>query len=359
MKLKSLLSEVRQGKEVTPWELLFLVRDKGHENELIETADEINRELNHGIVSFIHNRNINYTNICRNKCLFCAFRRGKGEPDSYFLSIEEVLERISKAPNISEVCIQGGIAPGIRFDCIVRMLQAIKEAHPSLHIHAFSPMEIMYFSEISGKSIGEVLDELIKAGLDSIPGTAAEILDEEVRKSICPEKISAADWENIIIAAHRKGLRTTATILVGHIETAESVVNHMNRIRDIQKETGGFTEFIPLVFVPFNTVLGNKFGIRTMIPISDLLKFYALSRIFFNGYIKNVQVSWPKLGFQNAVRCLFAGVNDFGGTLYEENITRCAGGQSGQMMGLEDIKLGILEAGKIPRLRDTLYNFLD
>jgi len=359
MNINTILTEVSQERELTSDELLLLMQDKGNEAEIIAVADEINRKVNHDIVTFVHNRNINYTNICRNKCLFCAFSRKIGDSDSYLLSVKEIVERIAKTPKITEVCIQGGILPGLEFSYVLEMLRAIRESFPAIHIHAFSPMEIYYFSEVSGKRIEDVIDELMTCGLDSVPGTAAEILDESIRMIICPQKISAEEWERIITIAHLKGLRSTATILIGHIESAKSVVHHMERIRDIQKETEGFTEFIPLIFVPFSTALGTKYGISDLLPLSYLLKFYALSRLYFNGYIKNIQVSWPKLGFENALRCLAAGVNDLGGTLYEENITRSAGGRSGQVIKLDEFKEGIIRAGKNPKLRDTLYNLLE
>jgi FO synthase subunit 2 len=359
MNISAILAKVSRGGELTSCELLLLMKDRGHEDEIITAADAINQTVNHDVVTFVHNRNINYTNICRNRCLFCAFRRESGDFDSYSLSVEDVVERISKAPEITEVCIQGGIRPGMRFSYILQMLQAIKGCYPTIHIHAFSPMEIKYFSEVSGKGLDSVLDELIECGLDSVPGTAAEILDVGIRRIICPQKISGEEWEEIITMIHERGLRSTATILIGHIESAESIVHHMEHIRNIQRRTRGFTEFIPLIFVPFFTVLGKKYGIDKVLPLRYLLKFYALSRLYFNGYIKNIQVSWPKLGFENALSCLFAGANDLGGTLYEENITRSAGGRFGQMMRLGDFNAGISRIGKIPKLRDTLYRFTE
>jgi len=330
--------------------------DMKHDDEIIETADKMNRAVNHNIVTFIHNRNINYTNMCRNRCLFCAFRRDPRDPESYLFSVDEIVERIAEIPHLTEVCIQGGILPGLQFSYVIQMLRAIKGAFPAIHIHAFSPMEIKYFSEISGKTIGDVLSELISCGLDSIPGTAAEILDDGIRRIICPQKLSAGEWVEIITAAHQKGLKSTSTILIGHIESDESIVRHMECIRAIQKKTGGITEFIPLIFVPFSTVLGKRFRINDILPLSYLLKFHALSRIYFNGFIRNIQVSWPKLGFENAMRCLSVGVNDLGGTLYEENITRSAGGRSGQFISLEEFRKGIRKIGKIPKVRNTLYN---
>jgi 7,8-didemethyl-8-hydroxy-5-deazariboflavin synthase CofH subunit len=352
------LSEVARGREITSDELLFLMEDRNCQDSVIELADNLNRKINHDVVTFVHNRNINYTNICRNRCLFCAFRRTAVDEDSFVLSVDEILRRISCTQGITEVCLQGGISAGLNFPFILEIVQAIKSAYPDIHIHAFSPMEIKHFSVLSGNTIGSVLSELIECGLGSIPGTAAEILNDRVRQVICPEKVAVSEWVDIITTAHQLGLRSTATILIGHIETASQVVRHLEIIRTIQKKTSGFTELIPLIFIPYGTSLGRKFNIGSPISFEKVLKFYALSRIYLNGLINNIQASWPKLGLENAVKCLSAGVNDLGGTLYEENITRNAGGIFGQKVDLEEFREHILGAGKTPRLRDTLYNFL-
>lgn len=358
MNINIILKEIAKGKELTPKELLFLTEVENHGDEIKGLADTLNRGVNENIVTFVHNRNINYTNICRNRCLFCGFRRSNGDRDSYVLSIEEILRTIAATPRITEVCIQGGILPGIRFSFITDMLQEIKNAYPQIHIHAFSPMEIKYFSDISGRSIRSVIRVLMKCGLDSIPGTAAEILDDRIRQVICPEKITTRDWIDIVTTAHQLGLKSTSTILIGHIEEACQIVEHMKIIRGIQKNTGGFTEFIPLIFVPYAAPLGRKFRINEMLPFVKILKFYSLARIFFNGVITNIQASWPKLGFENAIKSLSAGVNDLGGTLYEENITRNAGGNCGQKVSIEEFREGINKIRKTPRERDTLYNLL-
>ena len=358
MNTNTILSEVAKGRELATDELLFLMEADDHTEAVIELADCLNRQVNHDVVTFVHNRNINYTNICQNRCLFCAFRRNRFATDGFALSVEEILNKIASTPGITEVCIQGGILPELNFSYILEMLQAIKAAYPQIHIHAFSPMEIKYFAEVSGSSIASVIEKLMEYGLGSIPGTAAEILDDGVRQMICPEKLSVAEWVNIITTAHQTGLPSTATILLGHIETARQIACHMGIIREIQRKTGGFTEFIPLIFVPYGTALGKKFGIKTTLSFEKVLKFYALSRIYFYGLIPNIQSSWPKLGLENAVRCLSAGVNDLGGTLYEENITRTAGGNFGQKVSLEEFREQVIKVGKTPQLRDTLYHLL-
>jgi FO synthase subunit 2 len=358
MNISIILNELARGRELASDELLFLMETVSHGREIMELAHSLNRDINGDTVTFVHNRNINYTNICQNSCLFCAFRRSNTDVDSYVLSPEEILERIASTPGITEVCIQGGILPGLNFSYILEILQAIVAIYPDIHIHAFSPMELKSFANISGYSIDTVISKLMESGLGSIPGTAAEILDGQVREVICPEKVSALEWVDIITKAHRLGIRSTATILLGHIETNLQIVRHMEILRGIQKKTGGFTEFIPLIFVPHGTALGKKFGVSNQLSFTKMLKFYALSRIYFNRLIPNIQSSWPKLGLENAVMCLSAGVNDLGGTLYEENITRNAGGNHGQKVAIDEFRQHIIEAGKTPRQRDTLYHIL-
>ncbi len=354
----TILSEVEQGKELTSDELLFLMKTEGNRDEIRALADKQNREINGDVVTFVHNRNINYTNICINRCLFCGFRRNRRDPGSFVLSVDEILGKIASSPDIIEVCIQGGIWPSLSVPFILEMLRAIKRAFPNIHIHAFSPMEIKYFSELSGEPIASIILKLMNYGLDSIPGTAAEILDDGVRRAICPEKLMTSEWVDIMTTAHGLGLKSTATILIGHIETAEQVVRHLEIVRDIQKKTGGFTEFIPLIFVPYTTSLGKRYGIREVVSHEKLSKFYSLSRIFFHRSIKNIQASWPKLGLENAIKCLSAGVNDLGGTLYEENITSSAGGNAGQMLSIQEVRDRVTKTGKTFRLRDTLYNIV-
>lgn len=354
----TILNEVKQGKELTPDKFLFLMKTEGNHEEIRELADKQNRQVNGDVVTFVHNRNINYTNICINQCLFCGFRRNREDPGSFVLSVDDILEKIALSPDITEVCIQGGIWPSLSFPFILEMVRAIKRVFPKIHIHAFSPMEIKYFSELSAEPVASVITKLMDCGLNSIPGTAAEILDDRVRRAICPEKLTTSEWVDIMTTAHRLGLKSTATILIGHIETAQQVVRHLEIVREIQKKTGGFTEFIPLIFVPYTTALGKRYGIREIVSHEKLSKFYSLSRLFFHGSIRNIQASWPKLGLENATKCLSAGVNDLGGTLYEENITSSAGGKAGQMLSIQEVRDRVTKTGKTFRLRDTLYNIV-
>lgn len=357
MDINTILGDAAGGKEISTAEFLFLLKSKDGYDQIIQTADVLNRSVNGDFVSFVHNRNINYTNICRNNCEFCGFRRRHGDKEAFLLTEDEMLAAIAETPEITEVCIQGGINQNFGFEEAIRVLSAIKGAYPAIHVHAFSPMEIKHFSLAAGRSVDHVLHAFITAGLDSIPGTAAEILVDEIRGIICPDKLTANEWIKIITSAHRLGLKSTSTIMLGHIEQPEQVAAHLEILRHIQKTTRGFTEFIPLFFVPQRTALARKFNITEMLSFEHVMKLFALSRIYFNGYIDNIQSSWPKLGLKRAVDCLVAGVNDLGGTLYCENITRCAGGSHGQSVSLNDFKSAILGQGKIPRQRDTLYNF--
>ncbi len=239
------------------------------------------------------------------------------------------------------------------------MLQEIKAKFPNIHIHAFSPMEIYYFSQKSGKSIAFTLESLIDCGLGSLPGTAAEVLDDQLREKICPGKVKVSTWVDIIKTAHKLGLKSTATILFGHLETPEQIAHHLEIIRQIQHETRGFTEFVPLPFVPFRTPLNKTLRNKGILPFYKIRLIHALFRIFFADSIPNIQASWPKLGLDRALQCVFSGVNDLGGTLYEENITKSAGGKYGEKVSLSQFHREIKRAGKIPQLRTTLYEFLD
>jgi FO synthase subunit 2 len=353
--IATILKNTERGAELSSEEAFTLLTDDGAIDALCATARHLNELVNGDVVTFVHNRNVNYTNICVNRCRFCAFRRKEGDEDAFLLPIPEVIRRISLSPGITEVCIQGGLHPGLDTGYILDMLRSVRSEFPELHIHAFSPMEIHYFARQSGDSIEAVLERLKEAGLDSLPGTAAEILDDEIRALICPDKLTTAQWVQVITAAHRMGLPTTVTILVGHLEGPEHVIRHMEIIRDIQRQRGGFTEFIPLFFMPHATELGRRYRIREMIPFEQACRLLALARVYFRGRIRNIQASWPKLGLDRAVETLACGVNDLGGTLYEENITSSAGGMHGQGVSVWELAQRVRAAGKRPFLRDTVY----
>jgi 7,8-didemethyl-8-hydroxy-5-deazariboflavin synthase CofH subunit len=324
-------------------------------------ADEIRRKTVGDTVTFVINRNINFTNICSNRCSFCAFSRNQNDSDAYLLSIEEIARRSEEAwrNGATEVCIQGGLNPNIEGSFYPKMCKEIKKKTPNIHIHAFSPMEIVFGARKSHSNIREFLKMLKEAGLDSMPGTAAEILDDDIRKSICPEKIDVQTWIDVIKTAHNLGIPTTSTMMYGHIDEPRQWANHIRTIRDIQKQTNGFTEFIPLSFVHPNTELYKSGGARPGATGIEDLKVHAISRLMLNEYINNIQVSWVKLGSKMSEMCLMAGANDLGGTLTEENISKTAGATTGQRMERSEMEKLIRKIGRVPAQRDTIYNILN
>jgi 7,8-didemethyl-8-hydroxy-5-deazariboflavin synthase CofH subunit len=324
---------------------------------LLVAADALRRELVGNLVTYVVNRNINFTNICFVGCKFCAFSRGPRESDAYFLALDEVARKTLEAWQIgaTEVCIQGGLPHGLPPFYYRDILRAVKTAVPGMHIHAFSPMEIVYGVELTGMPLADYLQMLKENGLDTLPGTAAEILDDEVRFVLSRNKVSTEQWKQVIRAAHRGGIRTTSTMMYGHIETPTHWVNQLLLLREIQSETGGFTEFVPLGFVHQNTLLYQQGIARPGPTLAEHLKVHALSRVLLAGAINNLQVSWVKLNRHLSQLCLHAGANDYGGTLMEENISREAGATAGQYTSPETFQSLILEAGRIPAERNTPY----
>ena len=324
---------------------------------LLVAANVLRRELAGNIVTYVVNRNINFTNICFVGCKFCAFSRGPREDDTYFLTLEEVGQRTREAWELgaTEVCIQGGLPRNLPKFYYRDILRAVKNAVPQMHIHAFSPMEIVYGVELTGMSLADYLSMLRDNGLGTLPGTAAEILDDQIRHILSANKLSTAQWIDVIRTAHRCGIRTTSTLMYGHTETPGHWVRQMRLLRDIQSETGGFTEFVPLGFVHQNTLLFHQGLARTGPTLSEHLKVHALARVLLAGSINNIQVSWVKLNRQLSQLCLHAGANDYGGTLMEENISREAGATAGQYTSPEDFQSLILEIGRIPAERNTTY----
>ena len=326
--------------------------------EIFAAADRLNRRLNGDRVSYIYNRNINFTNVCYARCAFCAYWVSQGDPGAYCLRPDEVAERAGRTPDLDEVCMQGGLNPQIDFQYLLEVTRAVHRALPQAHIHAFSPMEIEFHTLRAGITVEQAFEQLIEAGFGSLCGTAAEILVDRVRRDICPGKLSAERWFEIVRTAHGMGLRSTSTILFGHIESPADIAEHLGRLRDLQQETGGITEFIPLVFVPYRTRLGRERGIREMLPAERTKLLYATSRLFFGRVLTNLQTSWCKLGLPLALETLEVGVNDLGGTLLSENITRTAGGRHGQAMTPQALAKAIRSTGRTPVHRDTLYNVL-
>lgn len=326
---------------------------------IFRLADMLRSSLVGNTVTFIVNRNINFSNRCIGTCRFCAFRDNKG----FRMSTGEILDRAQNAAinGATEVCIQGALLPDMYLEDYLGILRSIKSRYPQLHIHAFSPMEVYHMAHNSKTSLEDTLLQLKKAGLGSIPGTAAEILVQHVRNKICPDKITADQWLEITQTAHKLGIYTTATMMYGHIETMEERIQHLLTIRDLQIRTGGITEFVPLPFMPYNNPLGEQLmadGYFATTGIEDLI-VHAMARILLFPYVKNIQASWVKLGKKMAQYALFCGANDLGGTLMEEKISRSAGSMNGEYMSPEEFKWLISGAGRIPVQRDTLYRHLD
>ncbi|MBZ5721113.1 MAG: 5-amino-6-(D-ribitylamino)uracil--L-tyrosine 4-hydroxyphenyl transferase CofH [Acidobacteriia bacterium] len=324
---------------------------------LLVAADALRRELAGNLVTYVVNRNINFTNICFVGCKFCAFSRGPREADTYFLDLEQVARKASEAWELgaTEVCIQGGLPHGLPPTYYRDILRAVKKAVPGMHIHAFSPMEIVYGVELTGMPLNEYLQMLRENGLGTLPGTAAEILDDDVRQVLSRNKLSTEQWKQVIRTAHQCGIRSTSTLMYGHVESTAHWVNQLSLFRQIQQETGGFTEFVPLGFVHQNTLLFHQGIARPGPTLAEHLKIHALSRVLLVGAINNIQVSWVKLNRKLSQLCLHAGGNDYGGTLMEENISREAGATAGQYTTPEQFQALILETGRIPAERNTTY----
>ena len=349
------------GRDVSEAQLARLLRARGVEvHVLVEVADELRRRAVGDVVTFVVNRNINFTNECVLSCGFCAFSRRPGDPGAYLMSPEEVGRRAEEAQRAgaTEVCIQGGISPSVDPDYYLSILREVKRRAPGIHIHAFSPQEVHYYASMRGIRVREALAELREAGLDSMPGTAAEILDDGVRRIIAPRKISTRRWVEIVEEAHRMGIPTTSTMMYGHVEGPEHRARHLALLREIQSRTRGFTEFVLLPFVHHNAPIYRSGVARPGSTGVEDLVVHAASRIFLNNYIRNIQVSWPKLGPKFSQVLLEAGANDMGGTLMEENISRSAGAAYGEYMSPDEMIRLIRDAGRRPAQRDTLYNII-
>ena len=325
---------------------------------LLVAANELRAELAGNLVTYVVNRNINFTNICFVGCKFCAFSRGPRESDTYFLSLDQVARKAVEAWELgaTEVCIQGGLPHDLPRFYYRDILRAVKQAVPGMHCHAFSPMEIVYGVELTGMPVADYLAMLRDNGLDTLPGTAAEILDDQVRAVLSRNKLSTEQWKEVVTTAHHLGIRSTSTLMYGHVETPEHWVNQILLLREIQEQTGGFTEFVPLGFVHQNTLLFQQGLARSGPTLAEHLKIHALARVLLAGSINNIQVSWVKLNRKLSQLCLQAGANDYGGTLMEENISREAGATAGQYTSPEEFQSLILEAGRIPAERNTTYS---
>ena len=353
-----ILHAAASGEELTFEQGLILATAEGSALEaLVVFADQLRRETVGDAITYVVNRNINFTNVCFVGCSFCGFGRGPGAPDAYSLSFGEVVRRAREAweRGATEVCVQGGLPRDLDGFFYRDLLRAIKHAIPEMHVHAFSPMEIDYGVTKTGMPLRDYLRMMKDEGLGSIPGTAAEILDDRVRKELSPNKLRAARWVEIITAAHEQGIPTTSTMMYGHVEEPADWVRHILLLRSIQKRTGGFTEFVPLGFIHENTRLYRHGGARPGAKREEHLRVHALARVLLHGAIKNLQVSWVKLGFETSLACLQAGANDFSGTLMEENISKAAGATFGEYVSPEEFRAKIRSIGRVPAERTTTY----
>ncbi|HEY6772133.1 MAG TPA: 5-amino-6-(D-ribitylamino)uracil--L-tyrosine 4-hydroxyphenyl transferase CofH [Solirubrobacterales bacterium] len=352
----------RRGEELTEEELTALFSETRPEviEEMRAAADELRAEIAGETATFVVNRNINFTNVCIVGCAFCGFGQGKRSPDAYHVHEDDFAARVQEAVDFgaTEICMQGGIHPDYTLEDYGRWLRLAKECAPQIHLHAYSPMEIHYMCERSGRAPDSVFEYLIECGLGSTPGTAAEVLHDGVRQRISPNKLPVARWIEIIEASHRAGLRSTSTVMFGHIEEPRELARHMRVVRRLQERTGGITEFVPLSFIPFNTLLGRTHGVEE-ISRGDNLKHTAAFRLGLGKSIPNLQASWVKMGLDAATESLRWGVNDLGGTLMEENISRMAGSQHGVRLEPEQLIDAARRAGRTPAQRTTLYEIVE
>jgi 7,8-didemethyl-8-hydroxy-5-deazariboflavin synthase CofH subunit len=327
---------------------------------MIAAADHLRAQTVGDVVTYVINRNINFTNVCVKACGFCAFSRGHLAEEGYFLPTEEIIRRAQEAHDLgaTEVCVQAGLAPGMDGWHYVKLCRALKEALPHLHIHGFSPEEVLYGATLTGLSIRDYLAALKGAGVGSLPGTSAEILVDEIRHQVSPGRIGTAQWMELIQTAHGLGIPTTSTIMYGHIESSRHKAIHLDILREIQKRTGGITEFVPLSFVYDEAPMFHRkppAGLRQGASGAEVMKMYAVSRLMLNNYIPNLQVSWVKEGPKLSQIALLAGANDFGGTLINESISTAAGASYGQLMKPSRFRALIREMGRIPAERSTTY----
>ncbi len=359
-----ILNKALSEKEVSSKEGVELYKTKGIEFHLVGlVANELRKRRVGNTVSYVVNRNINFTNVCIKQCGFCAFSRDFREEEGYFLPTEEIVRRAKEAHSLgaTEVCIQAGLPPDMEGNLYESICREIKKEIPDIHIHGFSPEEILYGATRSNVSIIEFLKRMKEAGVNTLPGTSAEILDQKLRDKISPGRITVKEWEEVIKGAHKMGITTTSTMMFGHLETLEERVNHIVKLREIQKETGGFTEFVPLNFVHTEAPMYKHQlheGIQQGGSGNDVLLTHAIARIMFNNSIDNIQMSWVKEGQKMSQLLLMWGANDFGGTLMNESISTSAGSEHGQLIRPKEIRRMAREIGRIPAERNTEYKIL-
>ena len=360
--VRAILDRSVDGTAPTVPEVASLLSARGDDVDAIAAvADVLRRERVGETVTYVVNRNINYTNVCYFRCGFCAFSKGprslnlRGDP--YLMSIEEVVNRTTEAEarGATEVCLQGGIHPAFTGQFYVDVLSSIKAAAPEMHVHGFTPLEVWQGAETLGMSIRAFLEMLKEAGLGTLPGTAAEILDDRIRKHLCPDKIRTSQWAEVMLTAHELGLRSTSTIMFGHIDDPLAWANHLEVIREIQRRTGGFTEMVPLPFVHMGAPIYLRGRARPGPTWDEVVLVHAVARLALDGLVPNIQASWVKLGLDGTARLLSAGCNDFGGTLMNETISRAAGASHGQEVDAAEFEAVIERVGRTPARRNTLY----
>jgi FO synthase len=364
--LAGILTRSLEGTPPRVAEIERLFRARGAEVEAVaRVADALRARRVGEVVTYVINRNINYTNQCYFRCGFCGFSRGpkslnlRGDP--YILNVHEVVHRSVEAAErgATEVCLQGGIHPDFTGDFYVSVLEAIKQRLPEMHVHGFTPLEVWQGARTLGIPVREFLTRLRDAGLGTLPGTAAEILDDRVRVHLCPDKVRTAEWAEVMITAHELGLRATTTMMMGHIDGPRSWANHLEVLRQIQRRTGGFTEFVPLPFVHMGSPIFLQGKARPGPTWDEVVLVHAVGRIALDGLIDNIQASWVKLGLAGGARLLEAGCNDLGGTLMDENISRASGAAHGQLATPAELEAAIVGAGRIPARRNTVYEIIE
>ena len=357
----AVLDRALSGEDITVEEAVVLFETEGQEyNALVMTADELRRRTVGDIVTYVVNRNINFTNVCIKRCGFCAFSRDFRQEEGYLLPVEEIIRRAKEAWDYgaTEVCVQAGLPPKMEGDLYIRLCEAIKKELPDMHIHGFSPEEVLYGSIRSDVTIRAYLTALRAAGVGSLPGTSAEVLDQELRDKISPGRITVDQWTEVITTAHDLGIPTTSTVMFGYLETPTQLAKHIDLIRGIQQQTGGITEFVPLSFVHTEAPMFMQELVNDVRPGPsgiDVIKMHAIARIMLNNWIPNIQASWVKEGTRMSQLLLTAGVNDLGGTLINESISTAAGAQHGQLMRPSEFRQMIRQAGRIPAERYTTY----
>ena len=350
---KVILETVLNREEITAIEALMLMRDEGKSlRTLYEAADTINRRINDDVVTYVRSKQVHYTNICRVECSFCSFYRKKGQKGAFSLTPAEVVRQIREGGAVKQVVLQGGLNPDLNLNYHLELLHAVRDAFPLVHIHGYSPSEIHFTAKRSRTTSYDILRRFKEAGLDSLSGDSADILNDKVRKKLSPDKLRSSDWADIIRTAHRLGITSTATILFGHVEDEIYICEHLEIIRNIQRETGGITAFEPLVFMPHNTNLARNAKIRNPIGRDHVLQMFAVARIFFNRFIKTLSVDWTKTGFDLGVSALSCGANDLGSLSYDPWEIRMPKLNGSGTLSPVTVRAAITKAGRTPAERD-------